>query len=77
MDKKSTEHEKALSKGKGVLRLRRRPGYPEHSAVLGRELNCTPMITYILGTRGGIDERWCCSTTWAENGPRELRRMKG
>ena len=35
----------------------------------GRRLKLHPDDYFVLGTRGGIDERWFASTTWAENGP--------
>ena len=67
MDKKSLT-EKALSKGKGVLRLA--PAWvPRAFCRPGKRIKLHPDDYYILGTRGGIDERWFSSTTWAENGP--------
>ena len=64
MDKKGLT-EKALSKGKGVLRLA--PAWvPRAFCRPGKRIKLHPDDYYILGTRGGIDERWFSSTTWAK-----------
>lgn len=34
-----------------------------------KRIKLHPDDYFILGQRGGIDERWFSSTTWAENGP--------
>ena len=60
--------EKALEKGKGVLRLA--PTWvPRVYCRPGRRIKLHPSDYFVLGMRGGIDERWFSSTTWAENGP--------
>lgn len=61
--------EKALSQGKGILRLA--PTWvPRSFCVPGRRIKLHPDDYYVLGgERGGIDERWLSSTTPAKNGP--------
>ena len=61
--------EKALESGKGVLRLA--PVWvPRSFCRPGKRIKLHPDDYYILGLeRGGIDERWFASTTYAENGP--------
>ncbi len=62
----------ALEKGEGVLRLF--PNWvPRAFCIPGRRLKLHPDDYYSFGThRGGIDERWFCSTTKADNGPETL-----
>lgn len=59
----------ALEKGKGVFRLS--PVWISRSFCRpGKRIKLHPNDYFILGAeRGGIDERWLASTTWAENGP--------
>jgi hypothetical protein len=61
--------EKALSQGKGIVRLT--PTWvPRVFCVPGRRIKLHPDDYYALGAnRGGIDERWFSSTTPADNGP--------
>ena len=61
--------EKALERGKGILRLT--PTWvPRSFCVPGRRIKLHPDDYYVLGgERGGIDERWFSSTTPAKNGP--------
>ncbi len=61
--------EKLLKEGNGVLRLK--PTWvPRAFCRPGKRIKPHPDDYYILGLeRGGIDERWFSSTTWAENGP--------
>lgn len=67
MDKKEAV-ERALEQGKGVLRLV--PTWvPRSFCRPGKRIKLHPDDYFILGQRGGIDERWFASTTWAENGP--------
>ena len=60
---------KALEQGQGILRLA--PTWvPRSFCVPGRRIKLHPDDYYVLGgARGGIDERWLCSTTPAKNGP--------
>ncbi len=60
---------KLLEEGKGILRLK--PTWVSRSFCRpGRRIKLHPDDYYVLGVeRGGIDERWFASTTWAENGP--------
>ena len=60
---------KLLEEGKGVLRLA--PTWvPRSFCRPGKRIKLHPDDYYVLGLeRGGIDERWFASTTWAENGP--------
>jgi len=60
---------KALAAGGGIFRLR--PTWvPRSFCRPGKRIKLHPDDYYILGAeRGGIDERWLASTTWAENGP--------
>ena len=60
---------KLLKEGDGVLRLK--PTWvPRAFCRPGKRIKLHPDDYYILGLeRGGIDERWFASTTWAENGP--------
>ena len=59
----------ALQAGDGVVRLA--PCWvPRTFMMPGGRLNLDPRDLYPLGAhRGGIDERWFCSTTKADNGP--------
>lgn len=60
--------EKALESGGGVFRLS--PTWvPRSFCRPGKRIKLHPNDYNILGMRGGIDERWFASTTWAENGP--------
>lgn len=60
--------EKALERGGGIFRLA--PTWvPRSFCRPGKRIKLHPDDYYILGERGGIDERWLASTTWAENGP--------
>lgn len=58
-----------LIEGKGVLRLK--PTWvPRSFCRPGKRIKLHPDDYYVLGLeKGGIDERWFASTTWAENGP--------
>ncbi|MBO5481186.1 MAG: hypothetical protein J6A63_08370 [Clostridia bacterium] len=58
-----------LIEGEGVLRLK--PTWvPRAFCRPGKRIKLHPDDYYVLGLeRGGIDERWFASTTWAENGP--------
>ena len=58
-----------LKEGDGVLRLK--PTWVARSFCRpGKRIKLHPDDYYILGLeKGGIDERWFASTTWAENGP--------
>ena len=58
-----------LKEGEGILRLK--PTWVSRSFCRpGRRIKLHPDDYYVLGVeRGGIDERWFASTTWAENGP--------
>ncbi len=60
---------KLLEEGGGVLRLK--PTWvPRSFCRPGKRIKLHPDDYYVLGLeRGGIDERWFASTTWAENGP--------
>ena len=60
---------KLLLEGEGVLRLK--PTWvPRSFCRPGKRIKLHPDDYYVLGLeRGGIDERWFASTTWAENGP--------
>ncbi len=60
---------KLLEEGKGVYRLA--PTWvPRAFCRPGKRIKLHPDDYYVLGLeRGGIDERWFSSTTWAENGP--------
>ena len=60
---------KLLEEGNGVYRLV--PTWvPRSFCRPGKRIKLHPDDYYILGLeRGGIDERWFASTTWAENGP--------
>jgi len=58
----------ALEQGKGILRLA--PVWvPRSFCRPGKRIKLHPDDYNLLGQRGGIDERWLSSTTWAENGP--------
>ncbi len=61
--------EKLLTEGDGILRLA--PTWvPRSFCRPGKRIKLHPDDYYVLGLeRGGIDERWFASTTWAENGP--------
>ena len=58
-----------LLEGDGILRLK--PTWvPRSFCRPGKRIKLHPDDYYALGLeRGGIDERWLSSTTWAENGP--------
>ena len=60
---------KLFLEGKGILRLA--PTWvPRNFCRPGKRIKLHPDDYYVLGLeRGGIDERWFASTTWAENGP--------
>ena len=61
--------QKLLQEGRGILRLA--PTWvPRAFCRPGKRIKLHPDDYYILGLeKGGIDERWFASTTWAENGP--------
>lgn len=60
--------EKALENGRGIFRLA--PTWvPRSFCRPGKRIKLHPNDYFVLGQRGGIDERWFSSTTWAENGP--------
>lgn len=61
--------EKLLKEGGGIFRLA--PTWvPRAFCRPGKRIKLHPDDYYILGLeKGGIDERWFSSTTWAENGP--------
>lgn len=60
--------ERALEQGDGILRLS--PTWvPRSFCRPGKRIKLHPDDYFVLGQRGGIDERWFSSTTWAENGP--------
>ena len=61
--------EKLLKEGEGILRLK--PTWvPRSFCRPGKRIKLHPDDYYVLGLeKGGIDERWFASTTWAENGP--------
>ena len=60
--------EKALVNGGGIFRLA--PTWvPRSFCRPGKRIKLHPDDYFVLGQRGGIDERWFSSTTWAENGP--------
>ena len=58
-----------LKEGDGVFRLK--PTWvPRSFCRPGKRIKLHPDDYYVLGLeKGGIDERWFASTTWAENGP--------
>lgn len=58
-----------FDEGKGVLRLK--PTWvPRSFCRPAKRIKLHPDDYYVLGLeKGGIDERWFASTTWAENGP--------
>ena len=60
--------QKLLQEGRGILRLA--PTWvPRAFCIPGRRIKLHPDDYYALGgKRGGIDERWLASTTFAENG---------
>lgn len=59
----------ALSEGEGIVRIA--PSWVPRSFMMpGLRLKLAPQDTYAYGAhRGGINERWFCSTTHADNGP--------
>ena len=59
----------AVGDGAGILRLE--PNWvPRSFMIPGRRLKLHPDDLYAFGGhRGGINERWFCSTTKASNGP--------
>ena len=60
---------KLLEEGQGIYRLA--PTWvPRAFCRPGKRIKLHPDDYYVLGLeKGGIDERWFSSTTWAENGP--------
>ena len=64
-----TKAEELLKEGNGVLRLK--PTWvPRSFCRPGKRIKLHPDDYYVRGLeKGGIDERWFASTTWAENGP--------
>lgn len=67
MEKKGLA-ERALQSGKGVFRLA--PTWvPRDFCRPGKRIKLHPDDYFVLREKGGIDERWFASTTWAENGP--------
>jgi hypothetical protein len=58
-----------LEQGEGILRMA--PAWvPRSFCIPGRRIKLHPADLYAFGAhRGGIDERWFCSTTKADNGP--------
>ncbi len=58
-----------LTEGNGIFRLA--PTWvPRSFCRPGKRIKLHPDDYYVLGLeKGGIDERWFASTTWAENGP--------
>jgi hypothetical protein len=64
-----SETQDAIDAGAGILRLE--PCWvPRTFMIPGRRLRLHPDDLYALGAhRGGINERWFCSTTRASNGP--------
>ena len=72
-DKKSLSQQ-ALESGKGIVRLA--PTWvPRAFCRPGKRIKLHPDDYFVLGKKGGIDERWFSSTTWAET-DRELPRMR-
>jgi len=61
--------EELFKEGEGILRLK--PTWvPRSFCRPGKRIKLHPDDYYVLGLqKGGIDERWFSSTTWAENGP--------
>ena len=61
--------QKLMDEGKGILRLA--PTWvPRAFCRPGKRIRLHPDDYYAKGLeKGGIDERWFASTTWAENGP--------
>ena len=61
--------EKLFNEGQGILRLA--PTWvPRSFCRPGKRIRLHPDDYYVKGlAKGGIDERWFASTTWAENGP--------
>lgn len=61
--------EKLMKEGEGILRLK--PTWvPRAFCRPGKRIKLHPDDYYYKGIeKGGIDERWFASTTWAENGP--------
>lgn len=64
-----TKAEELLKEGNGILRLK--PTWvPRAFCRPGKRIKLHPDDYYVRGLeKGGIDERWFASTTWAENGP--------
>ena len=64
-----TLSEKLMKEGEGILRLK--PTWvPRAFCRPGKRIKLHPDDYYVKGLeKGGIDERWFASTTWAENGP--------
>jgi hypothetical protein len=70
LDRSSVQE--AIDAGRGILRLE--PCWvPRSFMIPGRRLKLCPDDLYAFGGhRGGINERWFCSTTKASNGPETL-----
>src|SRR5437764_140584 len=70
LDRSSVQE--AIDAGRGILRLE--PCWvPRSFMIPGRRLKLHPDDLYAFGGhRGGINERWFCSTTKASNGPATL-----
>ena len=64
-----TLSQKLMKEGEGILRLK--PTWvPRAFCRPGKRIKLHPDDYYVKGLeKGGIDERWFASTTWAENGP--------
>ena len=64
-----TKAQELLKEGNGILRLK--PTWvPRSFCRPGKRIKLHPDDYYVRGLdKGGIDERWFASTTWAENGP--------
>ena len=64
-----TLSENLMKEGEGILRLK--PTWvPRAFCRPGKRIKLHPDDYYVKGIeKGGIDERWFASTTWAENGP--------
>lgn len=69
MSEKIKAIRQAFTDGKGIFRLA--PNWvPRAFCIPGRRIKLHPDDYYALGgKRGGIDERWLASTTFADNGP--------
>lgn len=69
MSTQTQQINQALDTGQGILRLA--PNWvPRSFCIPGKRIKLHPDDYYAFGAnRGGIDERWFCSTTKADNGP--------